>query len=220
MKPTYSEVIGRLKKISGAKNEKEVADFLGLGKQNLYDSRKRDSVPYRTIVEKISETPYDLDYVLLGRASPTGTGTRMRIGEEKQISDPSEAFVRYYPNVQASAGFGIDNENSEHIYIYLPNEILRREAKDTHAVHIIGDSMETTIFDGDIVLISHAAIDCEPRNGKIFVLRIDGKVFIKRLTRAGSEWMSTSDNPKYQPVSLKREDFEIFGRVFKRIEDI
>lgn len=74
---------------------------------------------------------------------------------------------------------------------------------------VSGESMEPTLQDGAWILVDrHRA---EPRDGKVFVARIDDETFVKRLHRARGGWWLTSDNrdrdvktdrPVYPPQSF------------------
>ena len=60
---------------------------------------------------------------------------------------------------------------------------LRKEYGTTDSlegIRVSGDSMEPTLFDGDVVLIDRN--DFVPKDG-VYVLRIEDSLFVKRLMR-------------------------------------
>ncbi len=78
---------------------------------------------------------------------------------------------------------------------------------------IRGDSMETTLCNGDTVLV-----DCgvtEIVEDGIYVTLLDDSMFVKRFQRIpGRQLKMISDNKKYDPVLISPEDsFRILGRV-------
>lgn len=82
-----------------------------------------------------------------------------------------------------------------------------------------GDSMETTIEDGNILLVDTSRTDYH--NGGIYVLTINNDWFVKRLRlKINGDLEIISDNPKYDPEVLKpNTDIEInvVGRVIKNL---
>ena len=82
-----------------------------------------------------------------------------------------------------------------------------------------GDSMETTIEDGNILLVDSSRTDYH--NGGIYVLTINNDWFVKRLRlKINGDLEIISDNPKYEPEILKpNTDIEInvVGRVIKNL---
>ena len=82
-----------------------------------------------------------------------------------------------------------------------------------------GDSMETTIEDGNILLVDTSRTDYH--NGGIYVLTINNDWFVKRLRlKINGDLEIISDNPKYEPEVLRpNTDIEInvVGRVIKNL---
>ena len=82
-----------------------------------------------------------------------------------------------------------------------------------------GDSMETTIEDGDMLLIDTTRLDFN--NGGIFLLTINNDWFIKRLRRRLSGELDViSDNSKYPVETFNPDDdieIVIKGRVIKNL---
>lgn len=76
-----------------------------------------------------------------------------------------------------------------------------------------GDSMAPGIEDGDMMLVDER--DRRPgRRGGVFVLRWEGALMVKRLTRGAAGMVSVaSDNPAYPPFAVAAGGMEIIGRV-------
>lgn len=81
------------------------------------------------------------------------------------------------------------------------------------ALRVDGDSMEPTLYDGDLVVINTAETD--PRDGSVYAVNYEGQPVIKRLRRDAGQWWLDSDNPRYKP-KLCDEHAILIGRVVYR----
>lgn len=78
-----------------------------------------------------------------------------------------------------------------------------------------GDSMDGTYVDGDLLLVDRGVNDL--KMDAVYVMAIDGELYIKRVQRQpGGMIMMISDNPKYQPITIKPTDMEGF-KVLARV---
>ena len=78
-----------------------------------------------------------------------------------------------------------------------------------------GDSMEPLIHDGDALFVDMADRRLSSRPG-IFVIRLDGALLVKRVSRIGLEVQVTSDNPATPLIAPVRADrVAIIGRVVR-----
>lgn len=122
--------------------------------------------------------------------------------------------------VEASMGYGVSVYDESITSTY---SISKKFADDlginpnmSEIIFARGDSMETTIYGGDSVLI-----DLSKRNisdGVIYCIKLDGAPLIKRLQRLSRNTVGiVSDNPKYKmrEVSLidNIDGFDIIGEV-------
>ncbi len=120
-------------------------------------------------------------------------------------------------DVTASAGPGaLGDEDRLAAIERFPAAMLRRLAPDPATVSLIvarGDSMLPTIADGDDILVDTGDRRVGARPA-IFVLRIDGALVVKRLTRSGALIAVASDNPAAAPIApLPAAEAEVVGRV-------
>ena len=86
----------------------------------------------------------------------------------------------------------------------------RLRAKDLFLADVLGDSMETTIYDGDSALVDESRTS--PRSGKIYALRTGEGPLVKRLRKRDHRWWADSDNEEYEPQPLD-DRARILGRV-------
>jgi len=123
------------------------------------------------------------------------------------------------PKVRAIAGAGaslVVDDRTTGLYAFR-REFLMREhinTADLVMMMVSGDSMEPLIRDGDTVLVDQT--DNTPVDGKIFVLRIDDSLMVKRMEKIPGGWRIKSDNPDRGHYDLRGEELEslqVFGRV-------
>ena len=94
---------------------------------------------------------------------------------------------------------------------------MRAKAADLFLIYVEGESMESTLRPGDMILIDRR--DQTQEKDGIYVLRLDGTLLVKRLQKLpGGIIEVTSDNPAYRSYSLKFSEMEgvdmaIIGRV-------
>ncbi|MGN7511709.1 LexA family transcriptional regulator [Aeromonas salmonicida] len=120
--------------------------------------------------------------------------------------------------VFASAGHGA-NINDEPLAepMAFRTDWLRREGFEPAKLAVIrakGDSMEPTINDGDVILIRLKNGEA-PRDG-LYVLRLDGGLFVKRLQFDLGGIRIISDNPLYKSRDLSKAELtelDLVGRV-------
>lgn len=137
-------------------------------------------------------------------------------------------YVPVY-DVQASAGHGMFSEGAtkplKHL-AFRKDWLAYRgfKIKDLAIIYAEGDSMEPTIPDGSTLVI-----DCSlniPKDGKIYIIRIDERLYVKRI-----QWLPTglrliSDNKElYDPIDLtkdelKHDNIEIIGQVVHTAHDL
>lgn len=149
------------------------------------------------------------------------------VGGEKagQRPDPSEYVMIPCYDVHASCGVGID-VNEVNIVDGMPFPVAMAKAynlPDPHYLAVIqatGESMQGTIEDGQLLMVN--TLDNEPKNSKIYLICLDGKLFIKRLIYTPDGWIMRSDNPdknSYPDFVLSPDKFDqldIQGRVVWR----
>ena len=142
--------------------------------------------------------------------------------EAANVPGQGLAEVKLY-DVEGAAGAGRDLE-SERIegFIYFPEVQLAAlgiQPTQVAGIKVRGDSMESTLADGDWVLVNLANRDI--RKEGVFLLTVSGERRIKRVQRlAGGALYLISDNEHYQPEMIKPEqmrEVEILGRCEVRI---
>jgi phage repressor protein C with HTH and peptisase S24 domain len=126
------------------------------------------------------------------------------------------AFVPLY-DAQCSAGDGAWNENCRVLtHISFTRYSLRKQGltpEHLSAIRIDGDSMEPVLHSGDTVLIDHTRTAIEGEG--IYILRLDGHLYAKRLQRQFNGVSIISANKEYDKVLVPQDqlpELEIVGR--------
>ncbi|RPF71683.1 S24 family peptidase [Aurantiacibacter spongiae] len=123
-------------------------------------------------------------------------------------------------NVDASAGFGaIAESETAHTRFGFDERWLSRLTRAKSAslsiIHVLGDSMEPTLSDGDEVLVDASDQGSRLRDG-IYVLRADDALVVKRVTLkpGGRKITISSDNSAYPSWDdVDRSEIQVVGRV-------
>jgi len=159
----------------------------------LLDAR----LPPAPVARLASEDPLEPD---------TETGDDPHLSRER-------IFLPCGADVRAAAGTGSEVFEETEITIGIPADTfpMGRKPRSAIALRADGDSMEPIIHSGDFLAIDRD--DREPRSGKIYVLRTDTGLVVKRLRQEAGGWIMTSDNgADYPPRPVGQED-RILGRV-------
>ncbi len=141
---------------------------------------------------------------------------------------PDLVEIKYFPDVQASAGTGIINYDESVSAMTFDKDFLiaqfgTRHFQNIHIISAVGDSMEPGIMDGDLLFINPGERDLI--SGGIFCVWVDKNVLVKRISYnpITKEVKLLSDNDKYEPVILENYQdqnmFRVIGKlmgVFKK----
>lgn len=117
--------------------------------------------------------------------------------------------IPYFSDLQASAGYGRMNEDSDQEYIEVPATL---KSPYNIAVKVTGDSMEPEFKDGDIVIINTCLT--EIKFDKYFVVNYDDFVYLKQIIKKSGKYYLHSVNPYYPDLEIKDCDrLRVIGQV-------
>ena len=137
-----------------------------------------------------------------------------------RLLDQSHIYmIPVYETVSAGFGAYADDHVTRYEPVYLSSE---REAKETLAITVKGDSMYPKIEEGDLVVV-HQQDYFE--NGDIVVAVVvgDGEGFVKRAFQSSGKLSLESINPSYPPMifsGAQVETVRIMGVVKKIIKTV
>lgn len=193
--------------------DKDVADILGVSQMNFATMKKRNKIPFGELLDFCATKSISINWLLYGQ-SP-----------ESLIEATNKFFmVKYFSNINASAGGGADSDEENADGIEIPHEFAimlggERELKNIEAINVSGDSMEPTFSYNDIVFINRAKTDLQ--RGGVFTIRTEAGLFIKRVQkRIDGKIDVISDNQVYSTQTLNPDEIEVIGRVVSRFGSV
>ena len=121
--------------------------------------------------------------------------------------------IRFYSDIQASAGHGAYNEENEddeeQEYIEVPANL--KNAYNI-AIKITGDSMEPEFKQDDIIIID--TLKTKINYDKYFVVNYDDFVYLKKIIKKDDNIYLHSVNPYYPDILIKDLDkLKVIGKV-------
>jgi len=193
--------------------DKDVADILGISQMNFATMKKRNKIPFTELLDFCAKKSISINWLLYGQ-SP-----------ESLVEATNKFYmVKYFSDVNASAGGGADVECEEIQELEIPEQFVfmlggERELRNIEAINVSGDSMEPTFSYNDIVFINRQKTDLQ--RGGIFTIRTEAGLFIKRVQkRIDGKVDIISDNKVYSTQTLNPNEIEVLGRVVSRFGDV
>jgi phage repressor protein C with HTH and peptisase S24 domain len=197
----------RLKLAIGEHTYRSFADISGVAATTLRDYVTGRSFPTLDRLTAISEASgLSLEWLASGE-----------IPDSKMIP-----VYQYDLTVSAGDGGYVGHENPVAKFEF-SEEWLRSQSlfnKTLSIVPVTGDSMEPTLFDGDLILVRHNEI-----NDGVCVIRINGRVMVKRVQHnfLDNSYEISSDNPHYKPRIIPSDfdgDFAVIGQVVRVLQRV
>lgn len=215
----FTEIVEEIKSIVSAEFvgkkifDKDVADVLNISQMNFATMKKRDKIPFMELLDFCAKKSISINWILYGQ-SP------------ESLVDATNKFymVKYFSDVNASAGGGSDIESEEIEQIEIPQRFVsmlggESELKNIEAINVSGDSMEPTFSYNDVVFINRSKNDLQ--RGGIYTIRTEAGLFIKRVQkRIDGKVDVISDNKIYSTQTLDLNEIEIIGRVICRFGEV
>jgi phage repressor protein C with HTH and peptisase S24 domain len=212
---TFVEIVEEIKSIVSSEFnakkifDKDVADILGISQMNFATMKKRNKIPFTELLDFCAKKSISINWMLYGQ-SP-----------ESLVEATNKFYmVKYFSDVNASAGGGTDEQCEEIQELEIPEQFVfmlggERELKNIEAINVSGDSMEPTFSYNDIVFINRSKTDLG--RGGIFTIKTEAGLFIKRVQkRIDGKIDIISDNQVYSTQTLNPTEIEVVGRVVSR----
>ncbi len=215
---SFIEVMERVKDILsrelGEKRvyDKDVAAALEISKEHFSMMKKRGRLPLEELITFCAKRNISINWLLFDQ-SP------------ESLCEPTQkfAYIKYFKDINASAGGGAINYEEETQKLYLDKELEeflgKENIKNIEALNLIGDSMEPLLKDGSIVFIDKSKRDI--KKGGVFVLATNAGVFIKRvILKTDGSIELISENSLYPKETLAFDEVKIIGKVIGSLEKI
>ncbi len=202
LKDIISQEVG-VKKIY----DKDLAEYLGINHISFATMKKRGRIPYDKVLDFCAKRKISINWLFYDQAVDS---TR----------DETEKYARikYFSDIYASAGGGAYNDTQNSEYINVDEKILEKlnysinDTKYLEAINVIGESMEPTLKDGNVVFVDKKQKNID--KGGIFILLTQNGLFIKRVQkRFDGAYDIISDNPVYPIETLSKGLFDVVGKV-------
>ncbi|WP_297440873.1 LexA family transcriptional regulator [Sulfurimonas sp.] len=216
---SFIDIIEEIKSIISAEVapkkvfDKDVAESLGISQMNFATMKKRNKIPFNELLDFCAKRSISINWLLYGQ-SP-----------ESLVEATNKFYmVKYFSDINASAGGGSDTEFEEINELEIPEQFVfmlggEKELKNIEAINVSGDSMEPTFSYNDIVFINRSKTDIN--RGGIFTIRTEAGLFIKRVQkRIDGKLDIISDNTVYNTQTLNPDELEVVGRVVSRFGDV
>jgi len=210
--PDLQEILGRVKDILsdtlGNRKvfDKDVAEALDINQITFATMKSRNKIPYKEILEFCAKRKISINWLMFNQVV-------------QSLQSESEKFERihYFKDIYASAGGGALNYEEDSESLYLDEEMInhlggRSAIKNIQALNVMGDSMEPTLNDGDIVFLDRDSKN--PNRNGVYVVATPVGLFIKRLQLKSDGMVAlVSDNVAYSDELVNSEDVEVLGKV-------
>ena len=154
-----------------------------------------------------------LDWLAGEENSPFSEGAG---GHLSAIDENRVILPRYDIRASAGAGALVVSEDVSEYFSVSRTWLLRNLpawAPPNATVGVLegsGDSMEETIFDGDLLMVVHGADRRAVAAGGIFVFSLDNELKLKRLQFVnGGDLRIISDNTAYEPETVTKDQLEL-----------
>ena len=192
--------------------DKDVADTLAIPQTTFATMKKRNSIPFKEIMEFCANKKLSINWLFFDQAID-------------MLAEETDKFfqIHYFADVRASAGGGAFtfDENYEVLTVdrIIMNNVITSSNQEIDAINVDGESMEPTLQDGSIVFIDRTQTNIS-KDG-IYIASTTAGLFIKRIRqRADGMVELISDNKAYSPEIMLADEVKIVGRVVGNIESL
>ena len=193
--------------------DKDIAQVLGITQMNFATMKKRNKIPFTELLDFCAVKSISINWILYGQ-SP-----------ESLIEATNKIYmIKYYNDINASAGGGSSIENESIEEVEIPEQFIailggEKELKNIEAINVSGDSMEQTFSYNDIVFINRKKNNFN--KGGIFTIRTENGLFIKRIKIKENNMIDIiSDNPEYTIQTLNQNEIKIIGQVVSKFGEV
>jgi len=192
--------------------DKDVADALAIPQTTFATMKKRNSIPFKEIMEFCANKKLNINWLFFDQAID-------------MLSDETDKFfqIHYFSDVRASAGGGAFTFDANYEVLSVDkkimNNIVASNSQQIEAINVDGESMEPTLQDGSIVFIDRTQININ-KDG-IYIASTTAGLFIKRVRQRVDGMVELiSDNKAYSPEIMLADEVQIVGRVVGNIESL
>ena len=203
----YNEIIEKIKDIIsqelGNKKvlDKDIAAALEINYDNFRKQKARNKIPYFEIMSFLAIRNISINWFFFNQLP------------ESLIENTSNYIIlKYQKNIIGSAGGGAINYEINPEPLIIDKQLvdyINSSYKYTEVLQVFGESMEPDIKDGSLVFVDKSKKDINEKD--IFLVNINGEIFIKRINIKEDDFILKSFNQNY--IDLKVENLIVIGKV-------
>lgn len=210
----YNEIIEKIKDILsqelGNKKvlDKDIATALDINYNNFRKQKTRNSIPYFEIMSFLAIRNISINWFFFNQLP------------ESLIENTSNYIIlKYQKNIIGSAGGGAINYELNTEPLIIDKQLLlhiNSSYKYTEIIKVFGDSMNPLINDNSLIFVDTSIK--EINDTYIYVLNINGEIYIKYVKKEKEYYYIKSINQDYEDIKVK--ELVVIGKVtgvFNRI---
>ncbi|MFK4764267.1 S24 family peptidase [Desulfobaculum sp. SPO524] len=215
-----AHVIARIIEALGIGTQSALARELGVSRGAISDAKSKNKVPAEWLLKLFRTHSLNPFWLETGHGAKFLREDTVRRTVRDAPAPEREPQYDYVPLVAARlSGGGGSAQTSDRVveYYAFQRSWLRSKGSvdDMRLMRVTGESMSPTLDDEDIVLVDLSQNDI--RVGKIYAVRMDDEIVVKRLERKPGKLVLVSDNRRfYEPQEIPLGDqsnVEVLGRV-------
>jgi phage repressor protein C with HTH and peptisase S24 domain len=186
--------------------DKDIAAALNISKEHYSRLKKSNKVPLEAIITFCAKENLVINYILFNQ-----------ISESLSLATDNIITVKYFKNINSSAGGGSFNYEEDFESLGIDSEIVKqlggeKNIKNIEAINVIGDSMEPLLKDKSIIFIDRSKTLIEEE--EIYVVNTEQGILVKKLRVKTYNFIDlVSVNKIYSKQRLLRKDVCVLGKV-------
>lgn len=204
----YNEIIGKIKDIISQEMgnrkilDKDIAIALNINYDNFRKQKARNKIPYYEIMSFLAKRNISINWFFFNQLPET------------LIENTSNYIIlKYQRNIIGSAGAGALNYEINTEPLIIDKQLLdyiNSSYKYTEIIKVFGDSMNPLIKDNCLIFVDTSIKDINDKH--IYVVNMNGEIFIKQIRVKKDYYHLKSINKEYEDIKVK-EDLVLIGKV-------
>lgn len=189
--------------------DKDVANALGISKDNFAHLKKRGSIPYEAVACFCAKRSISINWILFNQ-----------LPKSLEKNTEKYARIKYFKDIHSSAGGGAYNDEENYCYINIKDALLDHcsSHENFHVINVIGDSMEPTLKDKERILCDRGKTTIE-KEGIYIINTANSGLLVKRVKKVEDAIHIISDNKEYpKEVISNSEDISVLAKVVGKVE--
>ena len=203
----YNEILEKIKDILSQElgNKKifykDIATALDINYDNFRKQKARNSIPYYEIMSFLAIRNISINWFFFNQLP------------ESLIENTSNYIIlKYQKNIIGSAGGGAINYELNTEPLIIDKQLLlhiNSSYKYTEIIKVFGESMNPLIKDNSLIFIDTSIKDIKDKH--IYVVNVNGEIFIKQIIIRKDYYHLKSINIDYEDIKVK--DLVVIGKV-------